>query len=401
MSALPSELPDAPAPADLDRPAGTRRRPRPRTDFLLPPELEATRPPAERGLARDQVRLLVAGPGGGTQLARFAELARFLTAADLVVINTSATVNAALDGRTRGGAVAVHVCAAPPADHVVELRRPDGHGPVTDAARGDVVTLPGGARLRLLTGYPDATVTRGSRLWRAAWTLPAGGPGVSGVSGVPGVPDRTDFPGVAGLLAAYGRPIRYGHLRSRPPLAAYQTIYADRPGSAEAVSAGLPFSGRVLARLAARGVGVAPIVLHTGVSSPEAGEPPLAERYAVPAGTARAVNQTRAAGGRVVAVGTTVVRALESAARPGGHVVQAGGWTELVLGPDRPARVVDGLITGWHEPGASHLLLLEAVAGAQLVERAYREALAARLLWHEFGDSCLLLPRRTFHAAVA
>jgi S-adenosylmethionine:tRNA ribosyltransferase-isomerase len=378
-----SALPSPPAPADLNRPAGTLRRPRPRTDFVLPPELEATRPPAERGLARDQVRLLVAGPGGGTQLARFAELARFLTAGDLVVINTSATVNAALDGRTRGRPVAVHVCAAPPADHVVELRRPDGHGPVTDAARGDMVTLPGGARLRLLTGYPDATVTRGSRLWRAAWTLPAGAPSV------------------VDLLATHGRPIRYGHLRSHPPLAAYQTVYADRAGSAEAASAGLPFSGRVLARLAARGVGVAPIVLHTGVSSPEAGEPPLAERYAVPAGTARAVNQTRAAGGRVVAVGTTVVRALESAARPGGHVVQASGWTELVLGPDRPARVVDGLITGWHEPGASHLLLLEAVAGAQLVERAYREALAARLLWHEFGDSCLLLPRRTFHAAVA
>jgi S-adenosylmethionine:tRNA ribosyltransferase-isomerase len=383
MSALPSELPDPTAHARATRPADTRRRSRPRTDFVLPPGLEATQPPQERGLARDQVRLLVAGPGGGTQLTRFAELARFLAPADLVVINTSATLNAALDGETRGRPVAVHVCAVPPAEQAVELRRHHGHGPVTDAAPGDVVTLPGGVRLRLLTGYPDATVARGSRLWRAAWTLP------------PAVPS------VADLLATHGRPIRYGHLRSHPPLAAYQTIYADRPGSAEAASAGRPFSGRVLARLAARGVAVAPIVLHAGVSSPEAGEPPLAERYAVPASTARAVNQTRAHGGRVVAVGTTVVRALESAARPGGHVVQAGGWTELVLGPDRPVRVVDGLITGWHEPGASHLLLLEAVAGPHLVAQAYREALAARLLWHEFGDSCLLLPRRTFRAAVA
>ena len=159
-------------------------------------------------------------------------------------------------------------------------------------------------------------------------------------------------------------------------------------------SAGRPFTPVVLAGLRARGVRVADVELHTGVSSLEAGENPLPERYRVPAATADVVNATRAAGGRIVAVGTTATRALESVAAPNGVVHAGSGWTSLVIGPDRPARVVDGLITGWHEPEASHLLLLEAVAGTDLVGRAYAAALAAGYLWHEFGDSCLLLPFR-------
>jgi S-adenosylmethionine:tRNA ribosyltransferase-isomerase len=155
----------------------------------------------------------------------------------------------------------------------------------------------------------------------------------------------------------------------------------------------------VLARLVPRGVTVAPLVLHAGVSSQEAGEAPLAERFAVPAVTARLVASARQAGRRVVAVGITVVRALESAAGRDGQVRAASGWTELVLGPDRPARVVTGLVSGLHTPEASHLLLLEAVAGADLVQRAYDAAVGGGYLWHEFGDSSLLLPdlARTAH----
>ncbi len=143
---------------------------------------------------------------------------------------------------------------------------------------------------------------------------------------------------------------------------------------------------------------MAEVTLHTGVSSTESGEPPPAEWYRVPAATAQLVNRTHADGGRVIAVGTTVVRALESAAGPHGLVGADAGWTDLVLGPDRAPRVVDGLITGWHEPDASHLLLLEAVAGTELVGRAYAAALAARYRWHEFGDSCLLLPQSPRHS---
>ena len=163
-------------------------------------------------------------------------------------------------------------------------------------------------------------------------------------------------------------------------------------GSAEMASAGRPFTDRVLVRLMARGVAVLPLVLHTGVSSPELHEPPAPERFAVPAATARIVTDARAHGGRVVAVGTTVTRALESATGEDGVTRPASGWTDLVLGPDQPARVVNGLLTGLHAPQASHLQLLAAVAGVDLVDQAYRSAVAAHLLWHEFGDSMLFLP---------
>ena len=124
----------------------------------------------------------------------------------------------------------------------------------------------------------------------------------------------------------------------------------------------------------ARGVPVVPLTLHTGVSSPELHEPPYPERFAVPEVTARLVNSTRRAGGRVVAVGTTVTRALETATDDDGVTRAAAGWTDLVLGPDRPARAVTGLITGLHEPEASHLQLLEAVAGPDLVADGLRPA---------------------------
>jgi S-adenosylmethionine:tRNA ribosyltransferase-isomerase len=134
------------------------------------------------------------------------------------------------------------------------------------------------------------------------------------------------------------------------------------------------------------------VTLHAGVSSLEPGEAPLPEPYRVPAATARLVEHTRREGGGVVAVGTTVTRALETVAGPDGTVRAGEGWTDLALGPDRPARVVGGLVTGWHEAGASHLRLLEAVAGRDLVASAYEAALEEGYLWHELGDSALLLP---------
>jgi S-adenosylmethionine:tRNA ribosyltransferase-isomerase len=197
---------------------------------------------------------------------------------------------------------------------------------------------------------------------------------------------------VVAYLLRHGQPVRYGHHRGTFALADVQNVYATEPGSAEMASAGRPFTAELVTALVARGVAVAPLVLHAGVSSPELHEPPAAERFRVPAATARLVESTRSAGSRVVAVGTTVTRALESAAGPDGRVREAAGWTTLVLGPDRPARVVTGLVTGLHAPEASHLRLLEAVAGPAPVARAYDEAVRARYLWHEFGDSMLFLP---------
>jgi S-adenosylmethionine:tRNA ribosyltransferase-isomerase len=331
--------------------------------FELPGELAATRPPE----LRDQVRLLVARPDGMAH-ARFADIGAFLAPGDLVVVNTSATLAAAVDGTRRDGReVTIHFSTAlDDGTWLVEVRpAANATGPVPDASAGERITLPAGVIVALME-------PRG-RLWRA-------GVGVEA--------DVLDY------LARHGRPVTYAYVKGRWPLDAYQTVFARDPGSAEMPSAGRPFTTGLVTQLVSAGVIVAPITLHTGVSSLEEGEPPLPERYRVPRATARLVNLTRASGGRVVAVGTTVTRALETVAHVDGWVGPGSGWTDLVLGPNRPARVVDGLITGWHAPGASHLSLLEAVAGAELVAEAYQEALRHRYLWHEFGDSCLLLPKR-------
>lgn len=345
----------------------------PLTRFDLPDELSAAEPPEARGLARDDVRLLVAGGEGAVQHGHFRDLPRFLRPGDLLVVNTSATEPAAVDGQLgeQRRPVVVHV-AAPLEDGtwVIELRSaPDAARPLLDARVGERVELPGGGRLRLV-----APVTDG-RLWRATVLTSARGAGG-------GLPE---------LLSAYGRPVRYRYVRGAWPLDAYQTVFAAEPGSAEMPSAGRPFTDRLVTRLVSAGVRIAPLVLHTGLSSLEAHEPPQPERFRVPWATAALVEATRRSGSRVIAVGTTVVRALESAALPDGTITAAEGWTDLVLGPDHPAHVVDGLITGLHAPDASHLLLLEAVANAEVVQRAYDAALERRYLWHEFGDACLLL----------
>jgi S-adenosylmethionine:tRNA ribosyltransferase-isomerase len=330
----------------------------------------ASRPPEQRGLARDGVRLLVATPDG-CQHARFAELARFLSTGDLLVVNTSATVAAAVDGhRADGRPVTVHVSSPlPDGSWLIELRQgPATTSRVTDAAAGEEIALPAGGSLALVRRYPDADSDR-------MWVASAAADG-----------------GFRGYLDRHGRPIRYSYVPQEWPLAAYQTVFARSPGSAEMPSAGRPFTNRLVTELVAGGVVIAPITLHAGVASLETGEPPLPERFTVPAPTAELVNLTRSAGRRVIAVGTTVTRALESAADPGGTVRARHGWTDLVLAADHPGRVVTGLITGWHDPEASHLALLEAVAGPNLVRGAYQAAEQAGYLWHEFGDSCLLLP---------
>jgi S-adenosylmethionine:tRNA ribosyltransferase-isomerase len=345
----------------------------------------ASRPPEERGLSRDGVRLLVATPDGVIH-ARFADLPRFLAAGDLLVVNTSATVAAEVDGlRGDGRPVLVHFSSpldedtpwtataaeGPSGDRtwLVELREDAAAtGPVTDAAPGESVTLPAGGTLTLLRRYPGPTA---ARIWAA--TVEVGGP-----------------PGA--FLAMHGRPIRYSYVPDPWPLSAYQTVFARVPGSAEMPSAGRPFTAGLVTDLVSAGVVIAPITLHAGVASLEAHEPPLPERFSVPEPTAQLVNLTRAEGRRVVAAGTTCTRALESATDSGGTVHGRRGWTSLVLGGSHPARTVSALITGWHDPEASHLALLEAVAGPKLVAAAYREAEKAGYLWHEFGDSCLLLP---------
>jgi S-adenosylmethionine:tRNA ribosyltransferase-isomerase len=217
----------------------------------------------------------------------------------------------------------------------------------------------------------------------------------------PGLP-RLWFVGLEGdvdrAMAKAGRPIRYGYVEPPyPPLAAYQTIFSRVSGSAEMPSAARPFTARVLGALRGRGVQIAGIELHTGVSSleveaEEVEEQTLyAEPFRVPAETADAVNVARRDSRPVIAVGTTVVRALESAwdkkaVRP------MVGFTRRFVHPGRPSQAVDGLITGLHDPLANHLAMLYAIAGRNLVRNGYEEAVREGYLWHEFGDSHLILP---------
>jgi S-adenosylmethionine:tRNA ribosyltransferase-isomerase len=337
-------------------------------DFVLPAGLEATEPPP----VRDGVRLLVAS-ADGLEHARFSQIGEFLAPGDLVVVNTSATLAAAVDGNRAGAGVEVHFSAElDDGAWVVEVR-PAGvsAGPAADLRPGEVITLDADADADAVLVLDRPRPAGQARLWEAR-------PRING--------------GVSRFLTRHGRPIRYSYVPCPWPLPEYQTVFAREPGSAEMPSAGRPFTAQVVTELITRGVTLAPVVLHTGVSSQEPGEPPQPERFRVPAATACLVNSTRQAGGRVIAVGTTVTRALESAAEPDGSVHARHGWTDLVLGPSRQARAVTGLVTGWHAPGASHLALLAAVAGTDLVGRAYDEAVRSGYWWHEFGDSCLLLP---------
>ena len=341
--------------------------------FELPPGLEAHEPAEARGLGRDGVRLLVTDRSRGAVVhARFGDLPQLLASGDLLVVNTSATLAAALPATRRDGlALELHLSTpAPGSDSegrwIVELRH--GDAPFEGVEIGDRFELPGGAAAQILE--PHA----GVRLWLARLDLP-----------------RAFEP----YLAEHGQPIRYGYVPRRWPLSAYQNVYALEPGSAEMASAGRPFTAELITRLVAGGVLVAPVTLHAGVSSQERHERPYAERYRVPEQSARMVNAVRAWGGRVIAVGTTVVRALETVARPEGTVAAGAGWTELVVTPERGLWAVDGLLSGFHESQSSHLDLLRAAAGDELLRLSYDAALEHGYRWHEFGDSHLVLGIRT------
>jgi S-adenosylmethionine:tRNA ribosyltransferase-isomerase len=331
---------------------------------------EATEPPEARGITRDAVRMMVARRRDLSIMHAHAhDLPLYLDEGDLVVVNTSGTLAAALDALGEDGTpLVVHLSQRLPAGlWLVELRRPNGRAtePWFDTPPGHTLRLIGGGEIRLATRFESSR-----RLWVATLDLPE--------------PILT-------YLAVHGRPIRYGYVTRDWPLDTYQNVYAREPGSAEMPSAGRPFTPELVTRLVAKGVGVTPLVLHTGVSSLEANEHPYPEWYRVPPSTASRINEARGHGNRVVAIGTTVVRALETVVDRE-RVVHAGeGWTDVVVTPERGAHAVDGLLTGWHEPEASHLQMLEAIAGRPVLDVSYAAASAEGYLWHEFGDVHLIL----------
>ena len=335
------------------------------TTFTLPPANEATLPPERRGSTRDGVRLLVSDRAARLHRdTTFRDIVSFLRPGDLLVANDSATMPAALVARRANGEIfALHLSTRIADDLWIAEPR----ATVVTAER---VALVGGAATFLAP--IDASNTR---MWYVglALTQPLGE-----------------------ILALHGAPIRYRYVTEAFPLEDYQTVFARvrHPelveGSAEMPSAGRPFTRRVLDDLHAAGVALVMVTLHTGVSSPERHERPYREWYDVPAATAAAVNATLLRGGRVIAIGTTVVRALESAVADG-EAIASSGWTGLIVTPERGVAVVDGLLTGFHEPRASHLDLVRAFADEPFLADAYDHAIARGYLWHEFGDVHLLL----------
>ncbi len=363
--------------------------------FSLAPELEAHEPPEARGLPRDGVALMVSRSASGEiSHHALAGLPGLLLPGDLLVVNNSATLPAAVTLAGPAAGLAVHFSTAlPDGDWLIELRAaeaapaasPAGPAagplpadpatvPYPGGAPGQVLGLPGGARLRLLSRFS-------ARLWRARLSA-----------------------AVLPYLLRHGHPIRYSYVPRPWPISAYQTVFGTRPGSAEMPSASRPFTADLVTRLVARGITFATVTLHTGVSSLEGDEDPYPEPYEVPPATARLVNLTRRSGGRVIALGTTVVRALETAARhprpagtpPAGRtgpaVTASAGWTRHVVTPGTGVTAVDGLLTGLHEPRSSHLRMLAAFAPPEELSRCYAAAAERKYLWHEFGDLHLLLP---------
>jgi S-adenosylmethionine:tRNA ribosyltransferase-isomerase len=329
--------------------------------------LEAREPPEVRGEGRDDVALLVARRHDLELIhARFRELPRFLSVGDLLVVNVSATLPAALETRLGGKPLQLWLSTSTlDGTWLVELRTSDRR-PFPRPPLPTRLDLPGGVDAELVARFAGS-----DRLAVARVEL--------------GEP-------LEDYLRRYGQPVRYGYVPERWPLAAYQTVFAREPGSAEMPSAGRPFTAELVTELVARGILLAPVILHTGLSSPERDEPPSPERFHVPATTAGLVNAVRSWNGRVIAVGTTVVRALETVAAADGSLSEGQGWTSLAVTPERGLRAIDGLLTGWHESPSSHLELLEAAAGAELLERSYRAALEHGYRWHEFGDLHLILP---------
>jgi S-adenosylmethionine:tRNA ribosyltransferase-isomerase len=351
-------------------------------DFKLPKELEASEPPEARGLARDQVRLMVSH-SKTNKLAHtgFRKLPEFINQGDVLVINTSGTLKASLNAfRADGTRLKVHLSTRLPGDiWILELRQPVGTSskPFLSAHAGESIKLPGGGLVTLLTPrdprlrpkqIPDIPQVR---LWLAVLEL--NGP-------------------LRAYLQEFGSPIRYGYVEKEWPISYYQTAYATEMGSAEMPSAGRPFTSELITRLVAHGVQIAPLILHTGVSSLESHEMPYEEYYRVPPETAFQVNAAKTRGKRVIAVGTTSVRALETVTDTNGNAHPGEGWTHLVITPKNSLRIVDSLLTGFHEPRASHLAMLSAFCGIEHLKFAYQEALVEKYLWHEFGDSHLILP---------
>ncbi len=322
-------------------------------------------------------RLLVIDPRASVHRdARVRDLPRLLRRGDLVVVNDAATLPASLMGKTSEGVP-------------VEVRLSGKHGDTWTC----VLFGPGDWHTKTEDRAAPARLQVEDRL--------SFDPSLSArVTAVhsPRLVDLEFAPGGAAFLSALyrlGRPIQYAYAKGPLPLWAVQTSYASRPWAVEMPSAGRPLTWSLLGELHARGIGVARLTHAAGLSS--TGDEgldarlPFPELSDIPEPTVLAVVETRAKGGRVIAVGTSVARALEGRVARRGELTAGEGETDLRIGPGFRRRIVDGLFTGMHEPTASHYALLGAFAPGPLLRAAYEHAAEAGYLHHEFGDSNLIV----------
>lgn len=357
--------------------------------FKLPPELAAKEPPERRSIARDEVRLMVVNRKNyEIEHSHFYSIGKFLRVGDLLVFNSSRTIPASLIGY---GVLLgrIFVIEARLAEHLSDdtwLALLLCHSAAVGSNGSDkcdddllLAGLQNGMEIQFGHGLIATIYDHDNnihKLWRIRFSK-------SGTE-------------LIELLYRLGQPIRYEYV-SRPwDLDYYQTIYAREPGSAEMPSAGRAFTWKLLLGLKRHGVKMGYISLHTGLSSymddaVDLQHPASEEEYSVNHATAELINKTHSQGGRVIAVGTTVVRTLESVSNNNGNVNAGHGYTRLHITANHKLKTVDSLLTGFHEPEASHLDLLTAFLTAGRIHKAYDEAIRKGYLWHEFGDVNLIL----------
>jgi len=345
-------------------------------DFVLPKVLECSSPTEERGLRRDDTRLLVSHRSNNQiNHTTFKDIGDFLEAGDVLVVNTSATRNAALATTFLDGTAGRIHLSTPlkNGNWLIEVRQLIGNDTARyrDIRKQQQLSIPGGGTATIVAPYyRTSTESTHIQLWEAAFSTPIE---------------------IDSYLQAYGQPIKYKNVDIGYPLSYYQTAFAKETGSTEMPSAGRAFTKELIADLALKGIQFAPVLLHTGVSSLEVNEAPYPEYFEVGAHTADLLNKAKAEGRRIIAVGTTAIRAIESAIDSKGTVIPKSGMTNLFITAERGLSLINAMLTGFHEPKASHLLMMEAMANRDHLALSYQAAIEEEYYWHEFGDLHLIV----------
>jgi S-adenosylmethionine:tRNA ribosyltransferase-isomerase len=341
--------------------------------FDLPQHLACPKPTEERNLERDEVRLLVTTNSGQIEHSTFNHLPSFLQKDDVLVVNTSATVPAALPillpGEKKGR---LHLSTRlNNKKWLVEIREITGNKTIRwyEGEERMIFQLPSGANVTL-----EQRFYKNSQ-WLDLW-----------------VADFNINQSMQSYLSKNALSIQYDKLDRQYPLSYYQTFFSFHPGSSEMPSAGRGFTSNLIDRLLKSGVTLAPIMLHTGVSSLEENETPYPEYMEIDPVTASIINTAKNQGRRIIAIGTTAIRAIETAVNNEGIVTPFRGNTELFIDENYTMKIADGLLTGFHEPKASHLNMLQSIGGFERINIAYKEAIKAGYYWHQFGDLHLILP---------